>query len=253
MPCHLQGVRKAEEVFPVLKKRIVMHLGLLCSHTVDFAGIHFLLDKLSIKNGEVTKMTYRGDGWPGSMAIDRKNGSQTRLPLVGSWHAYWPLFSSFFFTPMRCTMCPDQGAELADLSFGDAWLPELRREKTGTSIVVCRTSAGQTLLDKAMAANVIHLSPVDTEKITQSQFVNLRFKKDDLPSRLSLLHRMGWETPKFKPEPAPSTSFISVLRAFYIYSNIKASSSGHFRSFLKHVPFPLIRLYYGVYKSLCTI
>jgi len=197
-------------------------------------------------------MTYRGEGWPGYLVIETKDNSKISIPLVGSWHAYWPLFSSFFFTPMRCTMCPDQAAELADLSFGDAWLPEMRRDKKGSSIVISRTNVGQQLLKDAVEAKVIALSPLDIRRVEESQHTNLRFKKDDLPYRLTFLASMGRNTPVHGELPS-SASSISALRSMYVYSNIKAASNRGFRSILAHVPFPVIRLYYGVYKSLCKL
>jgi coenzyme F420 hydrogenase subunit beta len=254
LPCHLHGVRKAEALLRPLEKRIVLHFGLLCSHTVDFAGTYFLLKKLGIEKDEVSRISYRGGGWPGSMSIKKRNASEVRLPLVGSWHAYWPLFSSFFFTPMRCTMCPDQAAELADISFGDAWLPELKQEKRGVSIIISRTDIGQNLIDRAVSAKAITLNPVNVDKVLKSQFVNMKFKKDDLRFRLSLMRLRGKETPIFIPEVPPSNSAISAfLRSMYIYSSIRTSSNKNFLSFLQYVPLSLIRLYYGIYKSLCTI
>ncbi len=252
LPCHITGARKAEAVIKSLESKIVLKLGLLCSHTVDFSGISFLLKKLGIAEKDVRNLSYRGQGWPGYLVIETVDNLKIRVPLVGSWHAYWPLFSSFFFTPMRCTMCPDQAAELADLSFGDAWLPEMRSDKKGSSIVISRTSMGQQLLDKAQAAKAVALAPVDISRVEESQLVNLRFKKTDLSYRLAFLASMGKNTPSHSELLSESTS-ISALRSLYVYSSIKATSFGSFRRFLAWVPFPLIRLYYGIYKSLCKI
>ena len=252
LPCHIHGIRKAQTIFKTLEEKIVLQLGLLCSHTVDFAGINFLFKKLKVQKNQVSKMTYRGQGWPGSLIIETKDAKKVSLPLVGSWQAYWPLFSSFFFTPMRCTMCPDQAAEFADISFGDAWLPEMKHEKEGVSIIISRTKQGQQLLDAAELAKAVTLTPLDITRVEQSQFVNLKFKKNDLPSRLSFMASMGKVTPSY-PQLQPSVSTISALRALYVYSSIKASSNMHFRALLEHVPFPVIRMYYGIYKSLCRI
>jgi coenzyme F420 hydrogenase subunit beta len=252
LPCHVIGARKAESVIKALENKIVLKFGLLCSHTVDFAGIIFLLKKLGIAEKQIRKMSYRGQGWPGYLVVETKDNTQTTVPLVASWHAYWPLFSSFFFTPMRCTMCPDQAAELADLSFGDAWLPEMRKDKKGASIVISRTRAGQELLEAAVAAKTVALAPLDISRVEESQLVNLRFKKNDLSCRLSFLASMGKNTP-IHTELQPSASSISALRSMYVYSNIKAASNSRFRGLLTYVPFPVIRLYYGIYKSLCKI
>jgi coenzyme F420 hydrogenase subunit beta len=253
LPCQIHGVLKAAKVFKVLEKRIVLYIGLLCSHMVSFDGTDLLLEKKGVRKEQVSKISYRGKGWPGSMSIETKDGSSLFLPLVASWNAYWPVFSSFFFTPLRCTMCPDQTAEFADISLGDAWLPELKLEKRGASIVISRTSRGKNLLDDAVSAKAISMASVDIGKVRQSQFTNLKFKKDDLGYRLGFLRSMGRETPVFNPNVKSSRKLASALRAFYIYVNIKASSKKLFCRFLSRVPLPLIRLYYGVYKALCFI
>jgi coenzyme F420 hydrogenase subunit beta len=253
LPCHLHGVLKAEKVFKLLEKRIVLRIGLLCSHMVSFEGTGLLLEKKHVKKECLSRISYRGKGWPGSMSIETKNGASLSLPLVGSWNAYWPVFSSFFFTPLRCTMCPDQTAELADISLGDAWLPELRSEKRGASIVISRTEKGRNLLEQAVLAKVLSLNSCDIGKVRQSQSVNLKFKKVDLDYRLRFLRSLGRETPVFNPKIGGSRGFISALRAFYMYTNIKASKKKVFCRFLLRVPLPLIRLYYGIYKELSLI
>jgi coenzyme F420 hydrogenase subunit beta len=253
LPCQIHGILKAAKVFKPLEKKIVLYIGLLCSHMVSFDGTDLLLKKKGLKREQVKKISYRGKGWPGSMSIETKDGLSFSLPLVASWNAYWPVFSSFFFTPLRCTMCPDQTAELADISLGDAWLPELKSEKRGASIVISRTSRGKNLLDDAISAKAISLASVDIGKVRQSQFTNLKFKKDDLGYRLRFLRLMGRKTPVFNPSIKSTLKLASALRALYIYVNIKASSKKLFRRLLSRVPLPLIRLYYGVYKALCYV
>ena len=253
LPCQIHGIRKAARVFKPLDRKIVLYLGLLCSHMVSFDGTDLLLKKKGLKREQVRKISYRGKGWPGSMSIEMKDGLTLSLPLVASWNAYWPVFSSFFFTPLRCTMCPDQTAELADISLGDAWLPEFKLEKKGASIVISRTRRGKNLLDDAVSARAISLVPANIGKVRQSQFTNLKFKKDDLGYRLRFLRFIGRKTPLFNPNIKSSFKLASTLRALYIYVNIKVSSKRLFRRLLSRVPLPLIRLYYGVYKALCYV
>ncbi len=251
LPCHIHGIRKAQKALKPLEKKIVLQLGLTCSHTVDFDGVNFLLKKLGVDKNQVRSLTYRGEGWPGFLSIETKNGKKS-VPYTGGWYAYWPLFAAFFFTPMRCTLCPDHTAELADISFGDAWLPEFKHKTGGTSIVISRSQKGQCLLDEAKLAGAVALSELSIQKVEQSQRINIKFKKKDLPSRLSIMDSMGRASPS-NTGLQPALSLVSVLRAFYIYSSIKASSNEYFRSLLNQTPFPLIRLYYGIYKFLSII
>ena len=182
-------------------------------------------------------------------------GPDVGLPLFGSWNSYWPVFSSFFFTPKRCMMCPDQSAELADISLGDAWLPELSYERKGKSIIVTRTRRGEELLSLAKESKVLDIKSVEVEKVLESQAINLRIKKDDLPSRLYLYGLFGKNKPRYKPDPGHHNrpSVRAVLRACFIYLNIWASSNRIIVGILKKVPFPLFRVYYGLYKYFSLI
>ena len=145
LPCHLHGLRKAEKFFPELREKIVLRLGLFCAHTVNFFGTSFLIKKMLIEEDQIVSLDYRGEGWPGSMTIQSRNFC-LKLPYLEGWNAYWPIFSSFFFTPIRCAMCPDAINELADISLGDAYLPELKHEKEGQSIIISGINLLQEVL-----------------------------------------------------------------------------------------------------------
>lgn len=253
LPCHIQGIRKAEAFSKKLQKRIVLHIGLMCSHAITFTGIEFLLEKLHIKKEQVAKLDYRGKGWPGSMTVQTKNHKSLSIPLIGGWNAYWPIFSSFFFAPMRCMMCSDQTNEFSDISLGDAWLPELKYEKSGESIVVTRTKMAEDVIARMNAAKLISMRSLSLEKVVFSQSSNLQFKKDDLVSRLQVLKWFGLEIPRFTPELVFSDSSMSYLRALFPCFSILASSNSYIKSILLRVPFPLFRLYYGLYKFLSSV
>ena len=249
LPCHLHGVRKAEQLFPTLKKKIVLHLGLMCSHMVSFTGTEFVVGKLHVKKNDVKGIAYRGNGWPGGMTVKTARGT-TSIPLVGNWRSYWPVFSSFLFTPMRCTMCPDQLAELADVSLGDAWLPEFKGDKVGESILVTRTAFAESLLTNLKSDGKITLNPVSLDKVKRSQAVNLRFKKDDFSTRFALIKSASLNRPAFTPVISSRFSFMAFLRALFIFMSIKLSLNKNLMSVLSRFPFPFFRLYSGIYRTL---
>ena len=253
LPCHIHGIRKAEENVKVLKDKIVLHVGLMCSHTVNFFGTEFLLKKLGIRREQVEEIYYRGSGWPGSMLIKLKNHSNLSIPYVGKWKAYWPVFSSFFFTPPRCLMCPDETNELADISLGDAWLPELKNERNGESIIIARTKKGEEILRQASSSGAILLKPVECQKVKCTQADPLKFKKDDLGTRLAMIESNGLKTPYFNRKQNSSRSLSSFVRNLFVLLNIKASKNKILESLLIHIPFAIFRLYYGVYKFLLSI
>ena len=255
LPCHIHGIRKAEENMKALKDRIVLHVGLMCSHTVSFSGTEFLLKKLGMSRERIAEIAYRGQGWPGSMLIKLRNHSHLSVPYVGRWNAYWPVFSCFFFTPMRCLMCPDETNELADISFGDAWLPESKNERNGESIVVTRTGKGEEILSLAYSSGAISLWPVKGEKVKRSQAEPLKFKKDDITIRLAMIESSGRKIPDFNPKrySSSSSSLSSFARNLFVFFNVRASEDKILKRLLSYIPFPIIRLCYGVYKFLSHI
>ena len=61
LPCHIHGIRKAEMLNKTLKKKIVLHLGIFCSHTDTFWQTYSLINQLGIKEKDVQKINYRGE------------------------------------------------------------------------------------------------------------------------------------------------------------------------------------------------
>ena len=66
-------------------------------------------------------------------------------------------------------MCLDRTSLLADISLGDAWLPELKGDLQGTSIIIARTEKGLAVVNEAIKNNIIKISEVDFDTITRSQ------------------------------------------------------------------------------------
>ena len=241
LPCHLHGVRKAEALNPKLRERIVLHLGIFCSHTVDFNGTDLLLTKLNVPEKEVAELTYRAKGWPGGFCVKLKDGHERFIPLGSYWV---PLFGRFFFTPRRCTLCCDGLAELADISFGDAWLPEFRREKRGESILIVRTEAGSDLLRLDIERGNVQLQSVDSVKVIQSQRDQILFKKSNLVARQKLLKFFGRKVPDYGQTSFLQPNFWDGVTAAIPYLNIKISSTRIGRWALRKMPI-IVLSYYG--------
>jgi len=253
LPCQIHGIRKAERNIKDLRKKIIFHIGLFCSHNVSFYGTEFLLKKFGISPDRVTKVAYRGTGWPGYMVIELNDSSKLIVPYTRGFRAYWSVFSCFYFTPMRCLMCGDCTAELADISVGDAWLPQFRKNNKGVSVVIARTEYGDDFLNLARSQKVVSLKPITSDDIRKSQKEPLKFKKYDLATRLNMLRTSGKDVPFFNVNFISSESFLYFLRNSFVLINVKASKKRTFRRLLLGVPLPFFRLFYGVYKFLCLI
>jgi coenzyme F420 hydrogenase subunit beta len=164
LPCHVHGLRKAELVNKKLKERITLSLGLFCGRTSTFTGLSFILKKLKIKEHDVASLNFRGEGWPGGYSIVLQNGSRRFTPHGNAW-----LMWGIFFNPQRCKQCADGCADIADISCGDAWLPEFSHNESGESIIMRRSEVGKALLEKALEMGALEIKPCIRDDVVKSQ------------------------------------------------------------------------------------
>jgi hypothetical protein len=145
-------------------------------------------------------------------------------------------------------MCPDETNELADIALGDAWLPELRKERNGESIIIARTKVGERILNLARLNDAIFLKRVDCNAVELSQAHPIKFKKADFGSRLSMMQSAGMKIPDYGFNRNPSSSFFSFARNLLLFFNVRMCENKTIGRFLVYVPFAVFRLYYGIYK-----
>ena len=137
LPCHVHGLRKAANVNAKIIEKIDFIVGIYCGLSSTLGATEFTLKKLGIKNfGDIKKMEYRGGEWPGGFKVTLKNG---RIKFIDKFRHNYVIS---LFLPDRNKICIDFANDFADISVGDAWVPELISERKGWSIVLVRTEKG---------------------------------------------------------------------------------------------------------------
>jgi len=185
-------------------------MAIACSLDYSFRGTEHVLGSLGIRPDEVESLQYRGRGWPGSMSIRLKDGTERTLPLAQYFRQLSP------YSLRRCTLCSDMLGELSDLTCGDAWIPEIvRTDKAGTSFVVSRTPEGEALLEDAASKDAVELSELDAQKLLASQGHAL-FKKRKLKARMRMFRWTGRNVPTYRQKLLEPTieDYVNMLK-FY--------------------------------------
>ena len=204
LPCHIQGLRKAEQRIPKLARQIRFRISLACSLNFSFLGTTRFLESLGFAPKSVAVFQYRGRGWPGSVLIRSGDGMQRTVPYPECYRQLGP------YSLRRCTLCSDMFGELSDLTCGDAWIPELMRtDKAGSSFVVSRTAAAEELLEGAASQEAVELSELELEDLVASQGHAL-FKKRKLKARMRLFKLAGLSVPVYRQK------LLSPVRGDYV-------------------------------------
>jgi len=252
LPCHIQGIRRAELKVAGLRDKIIYHFGLVCSRTMSRRGVEYILRKIGVSTNDVAELKYRGEGWPGNIRVLLKGGKSKKL---SNQRSLWSeIFGGHFFAPFCCTLCYDHLNEFADISFADAWISRIVKEdKNGTSLIVTRTPAGAKLLDDAVADGRVQVSSVKYREVLQSQLWPLLFKKRNIKARIKLLKMFRRPVPRSLD--GNLSKFLKPTFRDYIispvpYINNRISGNRWLSRILERTPLGIIRCYRAWFKRL---
>jgi coenzyme F420 hydrogenase subunit beta len=169
LPCHLHGLRNAQEFNTPWRAGIGVTIGLFCDRTLSFAAMDYLTRKTNLPPSKIASFRYKDKtigNFPGSICIYAKDNSVVHLP------SYERISAKDFFTPPRCRLCFDKMNILSDISVGDAW--GIREDRAGYSVLLARTDRGRQLIGEAESAGVLQLSKIDASSVFQGQDIEAR-------------------------------------------------------------------------------
>jgi len=200
LPCHVNAIRKAEQINDKLRKKIPLHFAIMCSHTDSFNALKFILSCFGISSESVKSIEFRGRGWPGSMLVNLDSGMQKIIPFKD----YIKAHELWMFNPTCCNFCCDGLGGLSDISFGDAWhIENVCENKNGVSLCISRTPFGENLIEEATSANSIK-----AEKVKRDDVVGLQGITSSSRIRYSKVNMIINENyPKYKKDNLTDTSF----------------------------------------------
>lgn len=237
LPCHIHGIRKAQNLDKRLKEKVILTLGLMCGHTPNFKATEAFLDMhWNIKKEDVKKLDYRGSGWPGLLKC-KLNGKDLSI----DQNKCWKFIGSSFFSPDRCLICADFTAELADISFGDAWLPELRNDKKGCSIVISRTASSEMILKQMIDRGKIVFRNSSRMEVIKSQFVPIYNKKFNIKSYYQIFDLFQKALPSYNIDMHHRQGF--GIDSLFHFLNASVSRNAIGIRILHHIPFKIIFIY----------
>ena len=234
LPCHIRGAKAAETIITGMRKKIVLHIGLFCGCSVNFSATKFLLQRLGIKEEEVSELSYRSGEWPGGFLVKLKNGTKKFI----SKSSY--SFINFLFPPVRCTLCTDMTNELADISVGDAWLPGLTKK----AIVITRSLKGEKIFHDAAMNGKIEAYNIHENKVIQSQRPALMYKKKSIHARRRILNLFDKGISSNVSFRSPvSLDLPNYLGAVLLYFNALITKNSYALKLLGYTPITLLKNY----------
>ena len=203
IPCFVKAVRLLCREDSILAERIKYCLGLVCGHLKSDFFEKSEAWEAGVPLGDIKRVDFRyktPDSPASDYAIEvlRADGGGPIVKRTAELSTTnWGLG---YFKYNACEYCDDVLAETADITCGDAWLPQYAKDGQGTNVVVVRSLEMKELLEHF--ADEIHLEAISADVVAQSQGSGLRHRREGTSYRLYLKDQAGEWRPTKRVKPS---------------------------------------------------
>jgi coenzyme F420 hydrogenase subunit beta len=228
VPCFVKSMRLLLRNDSDLAKQIPFLVGLVCGHLKSGAFSEVMSYQLGVEKENIGQVDFRVknpsaaanayDFGVRELGSDVWRTSLSRELMGGNWgHALFQL--------KACDFCDDIFAEVADICFGDAWLPDYEADWRGTNLVLVRSAVLKGILEAGLEDGGIVLEQIDADAAAQSQDGNFRHRRDGLSLRLQDALARGERVPVKRV--APGSRKISYVRRSLIRLRQEMATQSH--------------------------
>lgn len=213
IPSFIMAIRLLAEKDDIIKERIKFTVGLICGHQKSSKFAELMAWQVGIKPGDLKYIDFRKkllDRPASSYGVEMKGlveGEEVTIvkptnELIGqNWgQGYFKTASSDF--------TDDVMNETADITLGDAWLPEYTKDSKGNNVVVVRHPEIDELIKEGIKSGKLNLDAVDKETIFRSQAAHYRHTHDELAYRLYKKDKTNKWRPQKRVESSNNIPFL---------------------------------------------
>jgi coenzyme F420 hydrogenase subunit beta len=195
IPCFLKSIALLEE--ENLISRIDYKIALFCGHykTTGFAKLLGMQLGVNPENLKNLDFRVKRENHPANDYFIKATSNDGKKSIGRVNQLYGANWGYGYFKPKACEFCDDICGEVADITFGDAWLDKYQGNPQGTNIVVVRNKSIDTLISESIE---LYREDVSVEDIYESQSANFRHRRGGAIIRKKFLSKF-W-TPKIRNE-----------------------------------------------------
>lgn len=259
IPCFIKGIRLLSDNDPVIKERIKYSIGLVCGHLKTSKFSDLIARQMGVDPQEIIGLNFRKK-IPGQYASDYaaevtyKQNDKVITAFKNMKEIYGGNWGYGFFKYNACDYCDDVLSETADITIGDAWLPEYVNDSLGTNIIITRNKEIDQLLRETFKTKRLNLDYLSVERIIKSQEGGFRHRRDGLAYRLWIKKQKNKWAPIKRVEPLANhikiiDKIIYRMRILITQKSLEYYMLAEKNNNLKYFIIPM-KIYTGIYNSI---
>jgi coenzyme F420 hydrogenase subunit beta len=233
IPCFIKAIRLLALQDRDLKNSIAFTLAIFCGHLKSARFAESLAWQLGIAPDELTSIDFRRKieerrASDYGITVEGLKGESKVTRIAPMRNLIGHDWGMGFFKYQACDYCDDVVGETADISVGDAWLPEYVNDSNGMNVVVIRTRKLNEVIDKARQSGRLVLDSINADTVVRSQSAGFRHRREGLAYRLWLKDKAGeWRPPK-RVNPRADHLSAQQKKIFRLRMHISSLSHGTF-------------------------
>jgi|GEM_PF-49922 len=245
--CFIKAIRLKQHYHPELKDKIPFLAGIICGGLKSRFYTEFLAQNAGIQ-GSYRDAEYRvksSQSLSSDYSFSAKDAAgkehRIRMQKLGD------MWGTGLFKAKACDFCTDVMTELADISLGDAWLPEYKRDGMGNSVIVTRSPLADEIIRHGIQAGELEMRDVSTDTAARTQRGGFNHKQNAVKFRM-LMEDLGghraipFVRPRLLSDSSIAEIFVQILRERSRAKSLRVwRQSGNHRVFWRRMR-PTLRL-----------
>jgi len=264
VPCFVKSIRLLMESDNEISARIKYCIAIFCGHFKTKAFSEMIAWQQNVLPHELAGIDFRvkvegrrASQYGAQVIKQTSENGKIKLPPVQKQDLYGMDWGLGYFKPKACDWCDDIAGEVADLTCGDAWLPEYIQDSGGTNIVVIRNSKILELVHSGMSDNKLNLKEQLVDKVYESQAGNYRHRQEGLSVRINDAKQFGVWHPTKRVDETTFDVPDKRKKIYLLRSKISEASHQNFQHAKQHSSFshfilkmmPYVFKYYWLNRS----
>lgn len=210
IPCFIKALRLLSLTDKDIKERIKYTIGIVCGGMKSANQAKMIGWQLGVKPENLVAIDFRRkyEDKPASYKIYQVwSNLDDKERYRDSYDIFATDWGAGYFKPNACDYCDDVVNETADISIGDAWLPQFEPDPKGTSLLVVRNSELLEIIHKYEEDNTLTLFELTVEEVAAAQAGGFRHRREGLSYRIAKKEKeKHWYPPKrVRPGDYPLT------------------------------------------------
>lgn len=189
IPSFITELRLLAEHDPEFKKLIAFTIGLVCGHQKSTKYAEALAWQHGIKPGDLISVDFRKkvEGQPSNRYISEFTGKingKIKTITKDQDELFASNWAHGMFKSKLSDFTDDAFNELADISLGDAWLPEYTKDSKGNNVIIVRNKVIADIIKAGIKNKTLALDELTPQRVVKSQSGLVHHNQDELPYRL---------------------------------------------------------------------